>query len=395
MIKRYHRPDFVLLLSIFSLLAIGLVMVFSASIVESQSAAGTNTYFFWRQLAAAVVGLVGFIITQKLDYHLWKHYAKWMFWGSVALLLVVLIPGVTPAGASAHRWIDVGIGTIQPTDIVKLTGLIYFATWLDDAMRDIGNFMKFVLPFFAYVGVLALLVMLEPDLGTLIVMTIIFVGQFWVAGGSFRHMAFFGAIAALGLLILIKFEPYRFNRVLVFLNPNADPLGIGYQINQALLAVGSGGFLGLGWGHSRQKHNYLPEASSDSIFAIVAEEMGFVRSVLLIGLYYLIMNRAMGVAKSAPDNYGRLLATGITLWFAFQTLINIGAIIAILPLTGVTLPLVSQGGTSMVMMLAALGILLNISKQTIDEAKALNVSGWWDSWTRYAYIGRELRNEKN
>lgn len=394
MIKRYHRPDYLLGLSVFVLLGIGLLTVFSASIVESYSVSGSNTYYFWRQVVAAVIGVVGWFIVQRIDYHHWRKWATIAFWCSVGLLLVVLIPGVGLANATAHSWINLGFTSFQPSELVKLTGIVYFASWFDDRVREAGSFYKTTLPLLGHLAGLAILLMLEPDLGGLVIIALIIVSQYWVAGGAVRHISLIGGLAGLGFGALVYAAPYRMQRFLVFLNPSHDPLGMGYQINQALMAVGSGGILGLGWGHSRQKYNYLPQASSDSVFAIMAEEMGLVQIVAIIGLYWLILMRSFQVVKTAPDNFGKVLATGIVSWFGFQTIINIGGILSLFPMTGVTLPLVSQGGSSLVMMMIALGILFNISKQTTDEAKALNVSGWWNGWSHYANIGRSFRSQE-
>jgi cell division protein FtsW len=220
------------------------------------------------------------------------------------------------------------------------------------------------LPFLGIMGLIGFLVMKQPDTGTLGIIVLSSFAIFFVSGARIQHIISLGSIGILALWILIKIEPYRLARITAFLDPGADPRGIGYQINQALLAVGSGGLLGVGLGHSRQKFNYLPEPVGDSIFAIVGEELGLIGAAFLVILFVLLAMRGIKIAKNSPDMFGRLVATGITSWIVFQAFINISANIALVPLTGVPLPFVSYGGTSLVFLMAAVGILLNISKHT-------------------------------
>lgn len=392
--RNRHSPDYVLIGTILFVVAFGLLMVFSSSIVSSYEAAGSNTYFFWRQVMAAGVGLVGFFVAQKIDYHFWKKLARIAWWISLVLLVLVLIPGIgTTAGSAANRWIDLGFITIQPSQVLLFSAIVFFAAWFDERSRDVSNFAKTVLPFLGYLAIIGTLLMLEPDLGTLVVVAAVLLTQYLVAGANFSHFVGLGLLGSSAFALLSYFEPYRLQRLMVFLNPSQDALGAGYQINQALLALGSGGILGLGYGHSRQKYNYLPEASSDSIFAIIGEELGLIGAIGVLFLYWVIVSRGINIARSAPDNFGRILAAGIIAWIGIQAIVNIGAMLGMLPLTGITLPLISQGGTSLAAMLTALGILVNISKQTTDEYKSFSLSRWWNSWSRYTNIGRSLRGK--
>ena len=212
-------------------------------------------------------------------------------------------------------------------------------------------------------GLIAFLIMKQPDTGTLGVIILTSFAIFFVSGARLKHLFAMGMVGLMSLWILIKIEPYRFNRILAFLDPSADARGIGYQISQALLAVGSGGLFGVGLGHSRQKFNYLPEPVGDSIFAVMGEELGLIGGVVLVMLFVTLASRGIKIAKNAPDMFGKLLATGITMWIVLQAFINISANIALVPLTGIPLPFISYGGTSLVFLMSAIGILLNISKQ--------------------------------
>jgi len=244
---------------------------------------------------------------------------------------------------------------------------LFLAAWLDKRGKGIKEFTTGVIPFVAILGVATALIIAQPDLGTLTVIAASAVAMFFVAGARLWHIAALFSLGVGFLAIAIKLEPYRLQRFTIFLNPALDPEGAGYQINQALLAVGSGGLFGLGLGQSRQKFNYLPEPAGDSIFAILAEELGFIRVMLVLVVFLLLAYQGFQVARKAPDNFGRLLATGITTWFVAQAFINIGALIGILPLTGIPLPFVSFGGTALVVSMAAAGILINISRYTKDS----------------------------
>lgn len=319
-----------------------------------------------------------------------------LFGTAVVLLIAVLIPGIGLEAGGAKRWIHLGVATFQVSEFVKLAVIIYLAWWFEKKGPMVKDFYKTFLPFIAVFGVVFLLIMQQPDLGTAMVVGVIALTLYFVSGATISQMWTILGIGGLGVLGLIYAAPYRLRRLVTFLNPGADPLGAGYHVNQALLAIGSGGLFGLGYGHSRQKFNFLPEAASDSIFAIIGEELGFIGAFSLVMIpIAIIVWRGLVIAKNAPDTFGRLLAMGITTWIGFQAALNMGAIVGVVPLTGVPLPFISLGGTSLVFMLIACGILLNISKQTLISQKDENpLSGWWEWWT-YFSGSRSRRSPKS
>jgi cell division protein FtsW len=301
-------------------------------------------------------------ITSKIAYINWQKLAIPMLAATILTLFLVLVSGAGISSGGATRWIDLGFFSFQPSELAKLTFIIYLATWFSKKGKVMNDFAYGFIPFLVLLGIITLLIMMQPDLGTMTVIALVSILVFFIAGGSIKNILMIIAGGATLFALLIKIAPYRAARLSVFLNPELDPLGIGYHINQALLAIGSGGILGLGLGRSRQKYNYLPEATTDSIFAIIAEELGLIISVLLIVLFIVLMIRGFKIARNAPDQFGKLLAAGITCWFTVQAVINIGAMVSLLPLTGIPLPFVSYGSSAIVISMAAVGILINISK---------------------------------
>ncbi|MFA6296710.1 MAG: putative lipid II flippase FtsW [Patescibacteria group bacterium] len=362
-----QKPDYVFLVVTLILVVFGLIMLSSASVVLSYQNFANNYYYFTHQLLFGVlIGLVAMFVCYKIDYHNWKKFAALMLVLTLVLLVLVFIPGLGFEYGGAKRWVNLGpLGTIQPTEIAKLTFLLYLATWLDKRSQGIKDWKYSFAPFLFMLAVVGTLTVLQPDVGTMSVIMLMSIIVYFVAGGKLTHLGILGVGAVLMMMLLIKIAPYRMSRFTVFLNPELDPQGIGYQINQSLLAVGSGGILGRGLGKSIQKHNYLPEASGDSIFAVIAEEMGFVRIIFLLLLFLFFAYLGFRIAKRAPDMYGKLIATGITSWVILQALINISAMISLIPLTGIPLPFISYGGSAIIALLAACGIMLNISKQSL------------------------------
>ncbi len=356
------QPDYFLITIVAIIVIFGLVMLSSASSVEGYQKFDDPNHFIKNQLFSFIIGIFAFVFMTRFDYRNLKKFALLIIIITIFLLISVFLPGLGTDLLGAKRWVTIGPIFFQPSEIVKLTFLIYLATWLEKRGDDIKDSSAGLAPFvIILVGVLGL-IMLQPDLGTMTVMGVIAMSCYLVAGAPVLHLAGIGLGAAGTITLLVKLAPYRVERFMVFLNPELDPQGIGYHINQAFLAIGSGGLLGLGLGHSRQKFNYLPQASSDSIFAVIAEELGFIFAVMLIVLFLIFMFRGFKIAKGAPDKFGKIMATGITSWFIFQALMNIGAMTGILPLTGIPLPFISQGGSALVVSLAAVGILVNISK---------------------------------
>jgi cell division protein FtsW len=360
-----HQADKSLMITIFALVILGLIMIFSAGVALSLNNFGEPYYYFYHQLFSGIIpGLILWIIVQNIDYRKWEKWAIPLFLATIILLVLVFIPGIGQIHKGASRWIILGSTSFQPTELAKLSIILYLSSWLTKRQNKIGNFMEVFLPFLAILCFMSFLIFEQPDVGTLGMIAIISVVIYFLASGKLSHLFSLLIFGAGALFLMIKLAPYRMSRLLVFLNPEIDPQGIGYQINQALIAIGSGGFWGIGLGHGRQKFLYLPEPIGDSIYAIICEELGFLGGLLIISLFVMIGWRGFRIAKRAPDLFGRLVAGGITTWLTFQAFINIAAITSLIPLTGIPLPFVSYGSSALIFSLAASGILLNISKKT-------------------------------
>jgi len=347
------------------LVVIGVACLSSASAVVSYQKFGSSYYYIVHQLLFGLIpgGILCYVMS-RLDYHIWARYAPIFLIASIVLLMLVFVPGIGFAYGGAHRWIHIGSFLFQPSEVVKLTFLLYLATWLSRrGTKNVQDFAYGFLPFIVVTGLVALLVIIQPDVGTMAVIGAIAFVMYIMGGAAVSHIWLAVGGAAGLFLLLISTASYRLRRFMTFLHPEIDPLGVGYHINQALLAVGSGGLFGRGFGHSRQKFAYLPEVTGDSIFAIIAEEMGFFFAVFLIGLFVFLALRGLSIAKKAPDDFGKLIAIGITTWIIFQALINIAAMLSLLPLTGIPLPFISYGGSALFVSLTAVGILINISRQ--------------------------------
>lgn len=356
------KPDYLFAILVFLIIFFGIVMISSSSIVVSMENTGKNYAYVVKQVISLLFGLGAMFATYFIDYRFWKKNAFWMFIITLILLILVFVPGIGRSAGGAQRWIDIGGSWFQPSELVKLTFLIYLASWLDNRGERAQNFLVGFVPFIFLIMIVGSLIMLQPDLGTTSVIMLSAITVYFVAGANPSHMMIGAGFLTIVLTILIKSSAYRTQRLLVFLNPSVDAQGAAYHINQALLAVGAGGLWGLGFGQSKQKYLYLPEAHTDSIFAIIAEELGFIRSGLVILAFLALAYLGFRIARNAPDRFSRLLAVGITSWITIQALINIGAMLNLLPLTGVPLPFISYGGTSLIILLASIGIMLNISK---------------------------------
>lgn len=389
------RPDFVLVILIAVLTVIGLIMISSASVVMSRTVAGQSNFYLYSQAAAAAIGLVALYICSKIDYRFWAKISPLLLGLSILLLFAVFIPGLGFKHNGAARWINLGFMNLQPSEPIKLALILFLANWFEKKGDDVRELYKGTLPFLAIVGAIAVLILLQPDMGTASVIVSTAGIMFLLAGASVRHVLGLVLAAVASVWGLIIAAPYRMARLTVFMNPTADSSGAGYQIQQALVAIGSGGIFGLGFGRSRQKFNYLPEAATDSIFAVISEELGLIRAGAIVFVILLFVLRGYKIAKEAPDTFARLVAAGITTWVAAQSFINILAILGLMPLTGVPLPFISYGGTSLVMLLAACGILLNISKNAIEGGNnANNRVGRWNWRTYLSSFGGHHRATK-
>ncbi len=362
-----QKIDYWLFLAVFVLAIIGVVMISSASAVVSYKLYHNEYSYMIRQLTALGIGILGLILTTIIDYRFWQKTATTLLLITLGLLIAVFVPFIGLHYGGAHRWIDLRFTTIQPSEIIKLTFLVYLAAWLTKKGEGVKSFASGFLPFIAILGLVVFLIMAQPDMGTMSVIAVVATAIFFVSGAKWSHIALFLSGASALFIIFVFSASYRSQRLMVFLNPNRWQEGAAYHINQALVAIGSGGLLGLGFGQSRQKYLYLPMPQTDSIFAVMSEELGFLRVVLIILLYLFIAWRGYRIAARAPDMFARLVATGITTWIAWQALVNIGAMVGLLPLTGVPLPFISFGGSSLVMTLIGVGILLNISRQAVPN----------------------------
>lgn len=363
--KSAHGTDYFLIALLGVILLFGLIMLSSASTAVAYQRFQDNYYYLKHQLIFGVApGLLLFLIFSKIDYRFWRRLAFPALIAAIVLLVAVFLPGLGFSFGGATRWIKVGSVIFQPAEAVKLAFLIYLASWLEKrGEKGVRDFSYGLIPFITVLGLIMLLVAMQPDIGTMSIIVLASLTVYFVAGAQIKHLAGLSVLGVVLFFILVKIAPYRAARLTVFLNPELDPQGIGYHINQALLAVGSGGLFGLGLGLSRQKHLYLPEVIGDSIFAIIAEELGFIFVTGLVLLFSLLVYRGLKIAREAPDFFGRYLAVGIVAWVGWQVIINIGAMIGFLPLTGLTLPFISYGSSSLVVLMIAMGILVNISKQ--------------------------------
>lgn len=364
-----HHPDIPLVGVVGLLLLFGLVMLSSAGSVLGFQRFDDSNFFLKSQLPAVAIGLLGAIITYRIDYSRWRRWAVPLLFVTILLLLLVFFPGIGSFFLGARRWINLGFTTIQPSEIAKLVFILYLAVWLEKRSGALRDLQAGFVPFIITVATIGGLILAEPDLGTTIVLILVSLAMYFVAGAPWRHLLTIGSAGIAIILVLIKIAPYRAQRFTVFLNPDLDPQGIGYHINQALLAIGSGGWFGVGLGHSRQKFNYLPEPAGDSIFAVTAEELGFFFVTIFIAAWCFLVYRGFHIARNAPDQFSSLIAAGITAWLGFQAFLNIGALSGLLPLTGIPLPLMSHGGTAMIVNLTGIGILLNISRFTVYSTR--------------------------
>lgn len=355
-------PDFILILVTLTLLAIGLIMVYSASAVWANYKFNDSFFFAKRQLLFAGLGFAAMFLMMNIDYWSWRKWAKPILIVCFILLLVVLIPGIGMERNGSRSWIGVGAFSIQPSEFIKLALIAFLAKFLSEKQRYITTVKKGLGPSLALVFLAFGLIMLQPDLGTGTVMVGTCIVMLFIAGARIFHFAVLGLIGLAGFVGLILSAPYRMARITSFLDPWKDPLNSGFQIIQSLYAIGPGGLFGLGLGESRQKFFYLPEPQTDFIFAILSEELGFIGGSLVILLFALLLWRGIKIALGAPDLYGSFLAVGIISMIAIQVMINIGVVTGLIPVTGITLPFLSYGGSSLTIMLMAVGVLLNISR---------------------------------
>ncbi|MFD1849143.1 stage V sporulation protein E [Oceanobacillus bengalensis] len=355
------KPDYVLLLIVLSLLTVGILMVYSSSHIWSEYKFDDQFYYLKRQVLFAGAGIFAMFFIMFIPYNTWQRYAKFILIVCFVLLILVLIPGIGLIRGGAQSWIGIGAFSIQPSEFMKLGLIIFLASILAAGQKYITSFRKGFLPCLLLVFTAFGLIMLQPDLGTGMVLVLTCMVMIFVAGARISHFVGLALLGVLGLVGLIASAPYRMDRITAFLNPWEDPLGDGFQIIQSLYAIGPGGLMGLGFGNSLQKYFYLPEPQNDFIFAIIGEELGFIGGSFVILLFLLLLWRGTKIALESPDLFGRLLALGIVSMLAIQAMINISVVIGLIPVTGITLPFLSYGGSSLTLTLCSVGILLNIS----------------------------------
>lgn len=351
------------------LLGVGLVMVFSASSVAAYARYGSSFLFFQRQAVYAGVGVLGLLLLSRMPYAVWSRLAVPFLAATGILLLLVLHPGVgTIAGGSA-RWIAVGPITIQPSEIAKLALVAFAATVLTRKAALLDDLGHLLLPLLPVTAIVCWLVMRQPDLGTTVILAGTILVLLFVAGVRLRYLIFAGIAGAAIGWVLIMSAAYRRARFLSFLSPWKDPQNAGYHLIQSYIALGSGGLFGVGLGASRQKWMYVPNAHTDFIFSILGEELGLLVAICVLVLFAVLLYGGIRVAARAPDTFGRLLASGIVSWLGLQTIVNLGAVTGLLPITGVPLPLLSYGGSSLVVTLGAIGVLVNIARAPAAAAR--------------------------
>ena len=349
---------------VFALTGLGIFAFLSASLgVLAKSKEKFIAILVSQLVLGLILGLAAFWITLKVPYKFWRRYSLFIFLGTLILAALVFIPGLGFKHAGATRWISIGSFSFQPVELLKLGFIIYFAAWLSAAKEKVQDFKWGILPFLVLLGLVALILFKQPDVKSFILIVVASLGMFMVSGVRLKSILALGALAIVILTTLVFLKPYLLGRVLTFIDPARDPMGSSYQLQQSLIALGSGGIFGRGYGQSVQKFSYLPEPQGDSIFAVFGEEFGFIGTSFLIFLFVAFILRGLRIAHFAPDPFSRLLTAGIVILIGAQAFLNIAAITGLFPLTGVPLPFVSQGGTALMIALAASGMVLNISKQ--------------------------------
>lgn len=360
--EKLKKPDIWLIVTIIGILTIGIIMVYSSSSIWSEYKFDDPWFYAKRQLLFASAGLAAMVTLSKIPYYVWHQHAKVIAIICLLCLVAVLIPGVGMVRGGARSWIGIGMFSIQPSEFMKLGLILFLARFLSERQKKMNSFQEGFLPALSFIAVPFALIMLQPDLGTGVVMIGTCLVMMFIAGAKITHFIWIAAAGAAGMVGLIASAPYRIKRITSFLHPWEDPLGSGFQIIQSLYAIGPGGLLGLGLGNSMQKFFYLPEPQTDFIFAVLAEELGFLGGIFLLGLFFILLWRGIRTSIKAPDLFGTLLSLGIVGMISIQVMINVSVVTGLIPVTGITLPLVSYGGSSLTLTLASLGLLLSVSR---------------------------------
>lgn len=360
------KPDHLLLVLTLLLVAVGIVMVYSSSVIVAQERYHTSSFFLKRHLFRALLGLLALAVMMRIDYHRWEGLAGFGMLLSLMLLSLVLLPRIGLNGhqsdSQVSRHISLPMLRFQPSELVKLVMVFYLARQLTRKEKLIGDFKQGLLPSICVIGISLLLIVLEPDLGTAIVIGLLAITMFLVAGVRWLHLLALGTVGLAGAAAFVLSAPYRMRRVLTFLDPTWDPGGASYQLRQSLISLGSGGVMGVGLGNSRQKLLFLPEPHTDFVFSILGEELGFIGVVIILSLFLLLAWRGIRAARQAGDRFGFLLGVGITASIFINMAVNVAVVASLCPTTGLPLPFISYGGSSLLMNLIGMGVLINISR---------------------------------
>lgn len=356
------RMDLVLLLAVLTISIFGIIMVYSASYIWAEYKFNDPFKFVKHQALFFCIGLVILYIISKIDYKIYYEKANLILIACITLLILVIIPGIGTVRNGSRSWFGIGSFGIQPSEFAKLSLIIFTSKYLCKNEKDLKSIRKGLFPILGIVFLVFGLIMLQPDFGTGVIIVMSIIGLLFVAGVNFKFFIRLGLIGAIGIVGLIAVAPYRLKRILSFLNPWSDPLGSGFQIIQSLYAIGPGGLFGYGFLNSRQKHFYLPEPQTDFIFSIISEEFGFMGVLIVSSLFLLIIVKGFQIARKASDSFSKYLAFGITFQIAFQAVLNLMVVVGLIPVTGVTLPFLSYGGSSLMITLLEIGVCLNISR---------------------------------
>lgn len=354
--------DIVLFVAVIILITFGVVMIYSASSIWAEYKFDDSFYYVKRQLVFVVIGIILMVMVSKIDYNIYSKNANKILLICLILLILVVIPGIGSIRNGSRSWFGIGSFGIQPSEAAKLGMIIFTSKYLEKSTKFLKSYKKGVFPILGILFTFFGLIMLQPDLGTGMILVMSIIALLFVAGVNMKFFIGGGILGMIGIVVLIAIAPYRMDRITSFINPWKDPLGTGFQIIQSLYAIGPGGLLGTGFGKSIQKHFYLPEPQTDFIFSIISEEFGIMGVIIVVGLFSIIIYRGIRIALKCKDGFSKYLSFGMTFQLAFQTLMNLMVVIGMIPVTGVTLPFLSYGGSSLLITLVSIGILLNISR---------------------------------
>lgn len=361
--KKKGILDYGLVIAVVFISLFGIVMIYSASYIWAEYKFDNPYKFVVNQGIFFILGIISMFIISKIDYHIYEKKFKQILLLCMLLLILVLIPGIGTVRNGSRSWFGIGSFGIQPSEFMKLALIIFTSRYLVVHEKEMSKLKTGILPILGLTLFIFGLIMLQPDFGTGVILVMSIMGLLFVGGVPFKFFLRLGLLGAAGIVALILAAPYRLERILSFLNPWQDPLGSGFQIIQSLYAIGPGGLFGYGFLNSRQKHFYLPEPQTDFIFSIISEEFGFLGIIIVTSLFFFILYRSFKIALHSKDLFGKYLAFGIAFQIGFQAILNLMVVTGLIPVTGVTLPFLSYGGSSLLITLSSIGVILNISKE--------------------------------